>query len=115
MIAIYHNPRWGKSRKSVKILNENKYEYKIIEYLKSPISIQDLMNLGAKLNLRPKDFIRRSEKIFKELELIQHIENDDYLYDAMSEYPILIERPIVISKNKAIIARPPEKILEFIS
>ena len=99
----------------MKILHKYEYEYKIIEYLKSPLSIQDLMNLGAKLNLRPKDFIRRSEKIFKELKLIKHIENDDYLYDAMSENPILIERPIVVSKNKAIIARPAEKILEFIS
>ena len=115
MITIYHNPRWGKSRESVKILKEGNYQFNIVEYLKYPINIEILIGLANKLNLRPKNFIRRGEKVFKEFSINQHLENDNFLYDMMLKYPILIERPIVIRNNKAIIARPPEKIIDFIN
>jgi len=98
----------------VKILKKGNCQFKIIEYLKNPINVETLLDLANQLNLRPKNFIRRGEATFKELKLNRHLENDYYLYDMMLKYPILIERPIVISNNKAIIARPPEKIFDFI-
>ena len=73
-----------------------------------------MKSLSQKLNLRPKDFIRRGETDFKNLNLTSKLDNDEALFEAMSDYPKLIERPIVVNGSKACIGRPPEKILEII-
>ena len=113
-IIIYHNPRWGKSRNSVGILDQKGLSYKIIKYIDSPLSVLELKELGDKLGLRPKDFIRKGEQDFKELNLASKLDNDDALFNAISKFPKLMERPIVVHGNKACIGRPPEKILEII-
>ena len=74
----------------------------------------ELKELGQKLDLRPKDFIRKGEQKFKDLDLSQKLDSDEALFEAMSKFPKLIERPIVVSGDKARIGRPPEKILEII-
>ena len=74
----------------------------------------ELKELGQRLDLRPKDFIRKGEQEFKDLNLSQRLDNDETLFEAMSKFPKLMERPIVVSGNKARIGRPPEKILEII-
>ena len=81
MITIYHNPMWSKSRKSVEILKEKKIEFQTIEYLKKGLTRKELLNLSKKLNLRPKDFIRRKDKILSELGLEKELENDDKILD----------------------------------
>jgi len=113
-ITIYHNPRWGKSRNSVGILDKKGISYNIIKYIDTPLSILELKELGQRLDLRPKDFIRKGEQEFKDLNLSQRLDNDETLFEAMSKFPKLMERPIVVSGNKARIGRPPEKILEII-
>ena len=114
MTTIYHNPLWSKSRKSVEILNEKKIEFEIIEYLKTGIKKKTLIDISKKLNLRPKDFIRKNDEIFKDEKLEKVIENDEKIFDAIIKNPKLIERPIVLQKNKGIIARPPELLHDFL-
>ena len=113
-IIIYHNPRWGKSRNSVGILDQKGLPYKIIKYIDSPLSVSELKELGEKLGLRPKDFIRKGEQDFKQLNLLSKLDDDYALFNAISKFPKLMERPIVVHGNKACIGRPPEKILEII-
>ena len=110
MITIYHNPMWSKSRKSVEILNEKKIKFKIIEYLKKGLKEEELKIISKKLNLRPKDFIRKKDNFSKGLEL----ENDNKIFKAIIKYPKILERPIIIHNEKAIIARPAELLYNFL-
>ena len=114
-IKIYHNPRWGKSRESVKILDDLGKDYEIIDYINSPPTTEELESLAKKMGLRAKEFIRNKESAFKELDLQPHLENDDKLFKNMSQNPRLIERPIVVWGEKAVLGRPPEKIKEFLN
>ncbi len=111
-IIIYHNPNWSKSRNSVGILEKNKIAYKIIKYLDNPLTTEELKEIGRKLNLRPKHFIRKGDKVFKDLNL--ELNDDELLFKTMSEIPKLLERPIIINGDKACIGRPPENILKII-
>jgi len=108
MTTIYHNPLWSKSRKSVEILEQKKIKFEIIDYLKTGIDKETLVSISKKLSLRPKDFIRKNDKSFKDQKLEKFIENDEKIFDAITKNPKLIERPIVLQKNKGIVARPPE-------
>ena len=90
-ILIYHNPRWSKSRESVKILENLGNDYEIIDYIKSPLSIDELKEIANKMDLRPKDFIRKGEGIFKELNLEDHI-NDDETIRFSSKFKMLSKK-----------------------
>ncbi len=114
MITIYHNPLWGKSRKSVEILNQKNIQFKVIEYLKVGITKLELTQIAKKLDLRPKDFIRKNDKLFKENNYIPLLEDDNKTFDLIVKHPKILERPIVVDKNKAIIARPPELLDQFL-
>lgn len=109
---IYHNPRCTKSRLSVALLDENGIDFEIIEYLKTPPTVSDLKIIAKALKLSPEKFIRSKENIFKELDLSHASETE--LLKAMSENPVLIERPIIIKGSKAVIGRPPENINELL-
>ena len=113
MIQIYHNPRCGKSRNCVAFIEEAGKEYEIIEYLKNPPTKDELLALLKKLNIKPLELIRQKEKIwvdnFKNLKM-----TDEEIIKAMVENPILIERPIVIKRDKAIIGRELDKITDFL-
>ena len=113
-IIIYHNPRWGKSRESVKILENLGQEYEIIDYINTPPTPNELQSLADKMGIRAKDFIRSGESVFKELDLKLCLDNDGLLFQHMSENPKLIERPIVVKGEKAVLGRPPEKVRDFI-
>ena len=112
-ITIYHNTRWGKSRKTLQLLRDNGHEPNIVEYLKTPPNVNELKNICKTLNKRPKDIIRKGQKEFKLLK-IDKIDKDDDLIKAMVKNPKLIERPIVISGEKGIIGRPPENVLKLL-
>lgn len=114
MITIYHNPLWSKSRKSVEILNQKNIQFKVIEYLKVGITKLELTQIAKKLDLRPKDFIRKNDKLFKENNYMPLLEDDNKTFDLIVKYPKILERPIVVDKNKAIIARPPELLDQFL-
>ena len=110
---IYHNPRWGKSRSALQLLRDSNIEPLIIEYIKEPPSIKELHEISNLLGLNPKEWIRKTENDYKTHMINETIDQDKIFY-FMNKYPKLIERPIVIHKNKAVIARPPERVLELI-
>ena len=111
---IYHNPRCSKSRQTLQLLRKAGIEPAIIEYLKTPLVKDELKKLSQLLGLRPKEFVRKIEKDFKNNHLSECLNNDDKIIDAMSLFPKIIERPIVVSGEKAVIGRPPEKVQELI-
>ncbi len=113
MMVIYHNPRCSKSRQCLAILEEKNTDLEIVKYLETPLTTDKLKEIISLLKIKPIELVRKGEKIWKEQ--FKHLEfTDDELIDIMCEYPKLIERPIVINNNKAIIGRPPEKVLDII-
>jgi arsenate reductase (glutaredoxin) len=110
---IYHNPRCGKSRSALTILQEKNVEIEIVEYLKNPPTIQKLTEIINQIGIKPFELIRTGEEIYKE-KFKGKIFSDKEWIKIMVEHPILIERPIVIKNNKAIVGRPPEKIIEIL-
>ena len=114
-VTIYHNPRCSKSRQTLQIIKDNGIKPTIVEYLKTPLDKYDLENISRLLNKRPKDFVRKNEADFKENNIKNIIENDIELINKMVNFPKIIERPIVISKHKAVIGRPPENVLELLN
>jgi arsenate reductase len=113
-VTIYHNPRCSKSRQTLELLQKNNIEPEIVEYLKTPPNAAELQNILAKLNLSAEQLMRKKENVYKELGLAG-INDEDELITAMINNPKLIERPIVISGDKAAIGRPPEAVLDILS
>ncbi len=109
MIKIYHNPRCSKSRQGVKYLEDKDLDFEVIQYLKDEFTADELKEVIQKLNIKPIELVRTKEAIWKEhykdLEL-----SEDQIIQAMVENPRLIERPIVVNKDKAVVARPTEDI-----
>lgn len=113
--TIYHNPRCSKSRQTLQLLRDNNIEPTIVLYLDTPLTKAALKKLLQQLNMSPRDIMRKNEPVYKALNLDDKALADSALINAMIENPILIERPIVINGDKAIIGRPPEKVLEILS
>ena len=113
-LKIYHNPRCSKSRQTLEILNKKNLDIDIVEYLKSPLNINEISNLLKKLGYTARDLLRKREDVYKNENLSDKSLTEDFLIDMMSKNPILIERPIVVSNGKAVIGRPPEKVLEIL-
>jgi len=112
-ILIYHNPRWGKSRNSVRILKEKKIDYKIIEYLKNPLDIIELKQILKILDLKAEDIIRKTEQDYKDND-IGDIKDEEKILEAILRYPKILQRPIILNGKKGVIGRPPENILSII-
>ena len=113
-VTIFHNPRCSKSRSSLAILNEQGLEPEIRLYLENPPSEAELRSILAKLGIPARDLLRKGESDYKALNLSEPDVSETEIIKAMTEYPKLIERPIVIKKDKAVIGRPPERILELL-
>ena len=113
MIKIYHNPRCRKSREGLQILQESGQEFEIIDYLKKGVSFDELKSIIDLLAITPIELIRKNEAIWKDY-YKGKILNDAAVISSMIEHPKLIERPIVINKEKAIIGRPPENIKQVL-
>ncbi len=113
MIKIYHNPRCSKSRQGLAILEESKKEFTIVKYLNETLNETELKEIISLLNIAPIDLVRKNESIWKENYKGKDL-TDDEIVTAMVENPKLIERPIVIHNKKAVIGRPPQKILEIL-
>ena len=110
---IYHNPRCSKSRQTLNIMNENNANIRIIEYLTDPPTAEELENISRKLAISPMNFIRKKESEFTELGLNHYNGSNSELCEIMSKYPKLIERPIVVKGDNAIIGRPPENVMKL--
>ncbi|MBK7094676.1 MAG: arsenate reductase (glutaredoxin) [Saprospiraceae bacterium] len=110
---IYHNPRCGKSRDALKYLHQKEIETEIILYLQNTPTFEELKDVICKLKLKPIDLIRKQEKVFTESFSNLNLSDEDWIH-AMVANPILIERPVIISDNEAVIGRPKERIEELL-
>jgi arsenate reductase len=113
-VTIYHNPRCSKSRQTLQLLEEYKIKPVIVEYLKSPPSRSELKRILKMLNIKPRDLLRTKEPEYKAQGLDNDTLTDEQIIDIMLAHPKLIERPIVVKDNKAVLGRPPENVLEII-
>jgi len=112
--VIYHNPRCSKSRQTLGLLEDSNVTPVIIEYLKTPPTVDELTTIINQLGISPRDLLRKGEAIYKELGLADTSLTDTAIIEAMCANPKLIERPIVIKDGKAKIGRPPESVLDII-
>lgn len=114
-VTIYHNPRCSKSRETLALLAQHGVEPKVVLYLDTPPSIDELKTLLKELGFSSaRDLMRKKENLYKELKLTDGSLNEEQLIAAMAEYPKLIERPIVVKGSKARIGRPPALVLEIL-
>lgn len=113
-VTIYHNPRCSKSRQTLALLQQEGENPTIVEYLATPPDAATLRDILTRLGLSPRDIMRKKEAPYKELELADDSLGDDALIAAMVANPILIERPIVVTHDKAAIGRPPENVLKIL-
>jgi len=113
MIKIYHNPRCGKSREGLTIIENSGQEFEIVRYLENVPSKEELKSILKMLDIKPVDLVRQKEKIWIDNFKGKNL-SDEAIIDAMIENPILIERPIVINGNKAVIGRPPKDIEQIL-
>jgi arsenate reductase len=113
-ITIYHNPRCGKSRGALALLEEKGVHPHIIEYLKTPPTKEELRSIVKKLGMKPGQIVRKGEEVFKE-KFAGKTLSDEQLLEALVKNPILIERPIVVVGDRAVIGRPPENVLELLT
>jgi len=108
--VYYHNPRCSKSREGLLILEKSKNNFKIKLYLTENIAFNELKQIVNKLNIKPIDLVRKKEKVIKDNKINLDSMSDKEILETLIAHPILIERPILISEDKAIIGRPPELI-----
>ena len=113
-ITIYHNPHCGTSRNVLSMIRNSGEEPKIIEYLKSPPTREELVELIAGMGIRPRDLLRRKGTPYDELGLDNPALTDDELIDLMLKHPILINRPIVVSPLGVKLCRPSEAVLDIL-
>lgn len=113
-LTIYHNPRCSKSRQALKLIQEQGLEPRVVHYLESPPDQETLARLLDLLGLDPRELMRRKEPEYQELGLDDPALPREALIAAMVQHPRLIERPIVVKDGKAILGRPPERVLELL-
>lgn len=112
--TIYHNPRCSKSRQTLALLNENGIEPEVVLYLENIPSPDDIKSLLGKLDISARDLLRKGEADYKHMGLADQSLSDATLIDAMVKAPKLIERPIVVLGDRAVLGRPPENALDLI-
>lgn len=114
MWTIYHNPRCSKSRQTLQLLQDNGVEPEVVLYLDTPPDANTLSDLLKKLGIGARDLLRTGEAAYKELQLKNMELTDAQLVEAMVAHPKLIQRPIVVHDDRAVLGRPPENALELL-
>jgi len=112
-ITFYHNPKCATSKKALKLLEKEGIKPKVIEYLENPPSKAELKSITKKVGIKPEELVRKEEKVFKNMYKGQKLTDSQWL-DVLTKNPMLIERPIAVAGNKAVIGRPPTKVLELL-
>ena len=112
-MKIYHNSRCRKSRETLKLINESENQVEIINYLENKLSIDELKEIISKLNIPAESLVRKGESIFKKNFKDKKLLDNEWI-QIMVENPKLIERPIVVKGNKAVIGRPPENVIDLL-
>jgi len=113
-ITIYHNPQCSNSRGALALIRERGIEPTIIEYLKAPPSKEQLKIMMADAGITPRDLLRAKEMVYAELGLDDAKWTDDELVDFMLQYPVLMNRPVVVTALGTRLCRPPELVLEIL-
>ncbi len=113
-IILYHNPRWGKSRGAVSLLEESGVEFTKVEYLKNPLNRNEILSLSNKLGMAPSGIVRKNEASYKENNFGEILDDDEAMAVAIEKFPKIMERPIAVKGAKAVIGRPPENVLTLV-
>lgn len=113
-VTIYHNPRCSKSRAALDLLKQHGVEPHVVEYLKTPPSAEELDAILQKLGIEPRELMRKSEPEYKETGMDNPALDRRALIEGMVATPKLIERPIVLTNDKAVVGRPPENVLKIL-
>ncbi|MBI1195117.1 MAG: arsenate reductase (glutaredoxin) [Gammaproteobacteria bacterium] len=114
-VTIYHNPRCSKSRQTLQILQEAGVEPEVVEYLKTPPDAKRLSGILKKLGITARDLLRKGEQAYQDEGLADSARSEAEIIDAMVRNPILIERPIVVRGDRAVIGRPPEGVRDLLA
>lgn len=110
---IYHNPRCSKSRQALALIQEHDFDVDVVEYMKSPPSRAQLQELLRKLGFGPRDLIRKFEAEFKSAGVTEET-TDHELLDLMLAHPRIIQRPVIEVADRALVGRPPERVLDLL-
>lgn len=110
--VIFHNPRCSTSRKTLDLLRDNGFEPRVVEYLKTPPTRDELVKMIRDAGIDVRTAARKRESLYEELDLADA--SDDQLLDAMVEHPILIERPFVVTPKGTRLARPIDAVREIL-
>lgn len=113
-LTIYHNPRCSKSRQTLGLIEERGVQPDIVRYLDTPPTATELIEIIRRLGISARDLLRTKETAYTELGLENPLLSEKDLIEAMVAYPILIERPIVVRGNQAVIGRPPENVIALL-
>lgn len=113
-IRVYQKPTCSKCRATLGILEECAVEFDSINYYEMPLTTDELRGLINKLGISPRDLLRKGEQLYRDLELGQREASDDELIKLMVENPDLMERPIVVRGDKAVLGRPPENVKQLL-
>lgn len=113
-VTIYHNPRCSKSRQALALLQERGLEPRVVEYLKTPPSRDELAALVKATGEPVRALLRKQGSPYDELGLDDETWSDDALLDFMAEHPALLNRPVVVTEKGARLGRPTERILEIL-
>ncbi|GHA70838.1 arsenate reductase [Lysobacter bugurensis] len=113
-MRLYHNARCSKSRAALDLLRARDVELDVVDYLQSPPTSAELRELLERLGMSPRELLRTGEAEYASLGLAAADVGDDTLIAAMSAHPRLIERPIFVCGNRAVVGRPPERVLELL-
>ena len=111
--VIYHNSRCRKSREALKYLQDKEYDFEVRDYIKNLLSVDETLDLIESLKIKPIELVRKNEAIWKENFKNKNLD-DSQIISVLSKYPKLIERPIVTKGKISIIARPFDKLLNFL-
>jgi arsenate reductase len=114
-LTLYHNPRCSKSRGALELLEARGLQPSVVRYLETPPSAEQLKSLLGKLGIAARELLRSGEDEYKTLGLADASLSEAQLIEAMVRHPKLIERPILVAGDKAVIGRPPEKVLELLA
>jgi len=113
-IQIFHNPRCSKSRQTLALIEEKGIQPEVILYLENTPNADQLNNILSKLNITARQLLRKGEQDYKDNNLSDPTLSEQDLIEKMTQFPKLIERPIVIKNNQAVLGRPPENVLDLL-
>jgi arsenate reductase len=113
-VTLYYNPRCSKSREALRLLQEKGVEPQLVDYLRNPPDIRQIDRILGLLGLEPRELMRRDETEYAAHHLDNSALTRDQLVQAMVDHPVLIQRPIALKNDRAVLARPPERVLEIL-